>query len=170
MTIHMASNTGSAFGSYSNPKVDRALDACVDFTERDFADLAVAAADQAMLDLPGQRVLRVLLDTPRPECGEVAGGGRGSVEQELAIAQRRIARLERERDMYLDQAVRAEAQRDALAGTRDLRAMQSDVAAVVAHEVSFKCGVSMDARRAADIAAQITQVVAGYCVDESEAA
>ena len=32
--------------TYFNPKIDKILDACRDFTERDFADLALAAADR----------------------------------------------------------------------------------------------------------------------------
>lgn len=51
-----------------NHKVNWLLDQARDFTETDFADLALAAADQAGLDLRGQKALRVLLDT-------IPGGG-----------------------------------------------------------------------------------------------
>ena len=56
--------------AYTHPKIDKILDACHDFTERDFADLALAAADQSGLNLTGQRILRAMLNADAPIPGE----------------------------------------------------------------------------------------------------
>ena len=48
--------------SYGNSKVDRILELCRDFSERDFADLAVAACDQAGMNVRAQQDVREELD------------------------------------------------------------------------------------------------------------
>jgi hypothetical protein len=80
---------------YANPKVDRMLDACSDFTERDFADLAVAASDQAMLDVQGQAALRVLLDTKRGRACETDVLADADLREQLAIAIHRASEAEK---------------------------------------------------------------------------
>ena len=97
---------------YDNPKVDRLLDACVDFTERDFADLAVAASDQAMLDVQGQAALRVLLDTKRGRACEARLGAADALAaalHDLAAARARIDELTllaRSKQQVIDQLER----------------------------------------------------------------
>lgn len=53
--------------SYGNSKVDRIIDMCGELDERDFADLAVACADQAMLSVRDQDDLRHKLESALEE-------------------------------------------------------------------------------------------------------
>lgn len=53
--------------SYSNPRVEALIDRSPDhgLTEDDFVDLALAAADQAMVDVEAQDKIRQLIECSR---------------------------------------------------------------------------------------------------------
>lgn len=54
-------------GMYQNPKVNKAMDACSDFVEDDFLDLALACLDQAGLSLPVQNKIEKMANDDMPD-------------------------------------------------------------------------------------------------------